>query len=250
MSIPVLAVTDEVDTRIYSASIRERMNDVELVISCGDLPASYLEFLADALHKPVYYVLGNHAEELTRKDDRRVLRHPEGCIDLNFNIVTDQTTGMILAGLPGSRRYSDNEPVQFTEFQMTMRILRMAPKLLWNRLRKGRALDVLVTHAPPLGLNDRDDLAHRGFNAMRRFIRWFRPAHQVHGHIHLYDRNEANVTCYEGTTITNVYPYRRLNLDVATVANPQSCRAETGVLEDPSTSRRLRGAPLGMTKRG
>ena len=67
MSIQILAVTDEADPRIHSATLRERLGQVALVVSCGDLPASYLEFIADALNRPVYYVLGNHAEELTRR---------------------------------------------------------------------------------------------------------------------------------------------------------------------------------------
>jgi len=66
MKLTILAVSDDVDQRIYSPTLRERMPDVTLVIGCGDVPSSYLEFLTDALGKPVYYVLGNHAEELTR----------------------------------------------------------------------------------------------------------------------------------------------------------------------------------------
>jgi hypothetical protein len=51
MSIPILAVTDEADPRIHSATLRERLGHVALVVSCGDLPASYLEFIADALNR-------------------------------------------------------------------------------------------------------------------------------------------------------------------------------------------------------
>ena len=69
MPVHALAVSDEIDQRIYSATLRQRMPDVEVVFSCGDLPARYLEFIVDALDKPVYYVLGNHAEELTRGGD-------------------------------------------------------------------------------------------------------------------------------------------------------------------------------------
>ena len=52
MSIPILAVTDEADPRIHSETVRERLGHVAFVVSCGDLPASYLEFLADALNRP------------------------------------------------------------------------------------------------------------------------------------------------------------------------------------------------------
>jgi hypothetical protein len=52
MTINVLAVSDQIDQRIYSPTLRQRMPDVDVVVSCGDLPARYLEFLADALTSP------------------------------------------------------------------------------------------------------------------------------------------------------------------------------------------------------
>lgn len=222
MEIRILAVSDEVDQRIYSPSIRERMGDVDMVIGCGDLPASYLEFLTDALHRPVYYVLGNHAEELTRMGERGVPRHPEGCVDLGFKVVRDPMSGLIMAGLPGSVRYTTHDPVQFTERQMMWRILKMAPRLLWNRFRHGRAVDVLVTHSPPRFVGDREDHAHQGFHAIRRFIKWFSPAFQLHGHIHLYDRSQPFTTRFLDTDVINVFPYQRLDLDVATLPDTRA----------------------------
>lgn len=214
MKLQILAVSDEVDQRIYSATIKDRMGDVDLVIGCGDLPASYLEFLSDALMRPVYYVLGNHAEELTRAGERGTPRHPQGCVDLGGKVVSDPGSGLIMAGLPGSVRYTDNDPVQYTEWQMQWMILKMAPKLLWNRYRHGRALDILVTHSPPRHVGDRDDFAHQGFVAMRRFLRWFRPKYQMHGHIHLYDRSKPNTVRFMDTDVINVFPYQRLELHV------------------------------------
>lgn len=221
MHLDVLAITDEVDQRIYSSSIAERMGDVAMVISCGDLPANYLEFLSSALNRPVYYVLGNHAEELTRVGERGIPRHPEGCVDLGGKVVTDPQTGLIMAGLPGSPRYSEREPVQFTERQMMWKMLKMAPRLLWNKYRHGRALDVLVTHAPPRDVGDRDDMAHRGFTAMRTFIEWFKPTYQLHGHIHLYDRSKPFTMHYAGTEVVNVYPYQRLDLYFSDLPDPR-----------------------------
>jgi uncharacterized protein len=218
MILRILAVTDEVDQRIYSPSIRERMGDIDMVISCGDVPATYLEFLTDALHREVYYVLGNHAEEITRVGVRGVPRHPEGCVDVGFKVVRDPATGLLIAGLPGSPRYSEHDPVQFTEFQMKVKMLRMAPRLLWNRLRYGRALDLLVTHAPPRDVGDRDDPAHRGFKIMHPFIRWAKPTWHLHGHVHLYDRTVDHMQHLHETRIVNVYPFQRLDLDFPAVA--------------------------------
>jgi uncharacterized protein len=215
MKLKVLAVTDEVDPRIYSTTLRERMGDVDFVVSCGDLPATYLEYLTDSLHKDVYYVLGNHAEELTREGQRGVPRHPMGCIDLGFKVVRDQRTGIIFAGLPGSPRYLEHAPVQYTEQQMTWRILRMVPRLLWNRFRHGRYLDILVSHSPPRDVGDREDPAHRGFNVMRLLIKLTRPAYQLHGHVHLYDRSQGNCAMLHGTDVINVYPFQKLELQFA-----------------------------------
>lgn len=213
MPIRVLAVSDQVDPRIYSASIRERMRDAQVVFGCGDLPASYLEFLADALDRPVYFVFGNHLEEATREPGGD-LYQPMGSVDLGGRVVRDRWSGLILAGIPGSPRYAENEPMQFTEFQISRMLWKMTPRLLWNRIRHGRALDILITHSPPRDLGDREDLPHRGFKAIRAFIKRWRPKYMLHGHVHLYDRSEPFILTFEDTTIINVYPYRVLDLDV------------------------------------
>lgn len=212
MVIQTLAVSDEIDARIYSGSVRSRMGHVKLVLGCGDLPARYLEFLADALDRPVYYVLGNHAEELTRGGDRGKRYQPLGAVDLGGRVVYDPSVDLILAGFPGSPRYGENEPEQYDEWQIYWMIARITPRLLWNRLRYGRALDVLVTHAPPRDVNDRQDVAHRGFIALRSFLHWFRPAYHLHGHVHLYDRSQPSVQQFEETQVINVFPYRVVDL--------------------------------------
>lgn len=222
MKLRILAVSDEVDHRIYSPTLRERMSEVQLVIGCGDVPASYLEFLVDSLNKPAYYVLGNHAEELTRQGERGIPKLPDGCIDLGGKVIRDSTYGLLMAGLPGSPRYSEHEPVQYTELQMHWIMLRMAPRLLRNRIRYGRYLDVLVSHSPPRDVNDQEDVAHRGFIAMRKFLKRFTPAFQLHGHIHLYDRSIAHTVRYLETEVINVYPYRALELTFDRLKAPDS----------------------------
>lgn len=215
MPVRVLAVSDQIDPRIYSATLRERMPDVQLVFGCGDVPARYLEFLADALDKPVYYVMGNHCEEMTRRGSRGMTEQPQGCIDLGGRVVTDPSTGLILAGIAGSPRYSDEEGHQYSEGQVLRMICKMTPRLIWNRTRYGRSLDVLITHAPPRDINDRQDPPHRGFIVMREFLERFKPRFQLHGHVHIYDRSEPTRTEYAETSVINVYPYRVLDLEFA-----------------------------------
>jgi hypothetical protein len=212
MPIKALAVSDQIDPRIHSSTLRERMPDVSIVLGCGDLPARYLEFLADALNKPVYFVLGNHLIELTRKGELGRPYQPMGAVDIGGRVVRDEFSGMILAGIPGSPRYTDGEEQQYTEFQINWMLFKMTPRLLWNRIRHGRAIDLLITHAPPRYVNDRPDPPHRGFKALRRFLHYVHPAYHLHGHIHLYDRNEPNEVDFEQSRIVNVYPYRVLEL--------------------------------------
>lgn len=228
-SYPVLAVSDEIDDRVYSSSVRQRMGHVAFVVGCGDLPARYLEFLADALDRPVYYVLGNHAAELTRKGERGKAQEPAGAIDLGSRVVRDPATGLILAGIPGSPRYGENEPAQYSEWEVYLMIARMLPRLWWNRLRQGRALDVLVTHSPALGVNDvPDDPAHRGFRALRRFLEWFHPASHLHGHVHLYDRSQPHAQDFGRTEVVNVFPYRLVDLRRSAPEAPPATPAAGG----------------------
>lgn len=213
MTVPILAVTDEIDPRIHSASVAQRMGHVRFVVSCGDLPVSYLEFLADALRRPVYFVHGNHVAGLERGCRPGDSHQPPGGINLAGKVVRDPSTGLIMAGLPGSPRYSSDDGGQYDEWQVRLMIARMAPQLLWNKQRHGRALDLLVTHAPPLGVNDRSDPAHRGFEAIRDFVERFKPAYQLHGHIHLYDRSVSPVARLGETEVVNVFPFRVVEVE-------------------------------------
>lgn len=211
--VTILAVSDQIDPRIYNSTVKSRMEEVQMVVGCGDLPARYLEFLADALDKPVYFVLGNHMEEWTRDAATGKPYDPMGCVNLDARVVLDSMTGLILAGLPGSPKYSGEGGQQFAEWQMVLKIGRMLPGMTVNRLRRGRWLDVLVTHAPPRGVNDREDVAHRGFRTIAWFNRTFKPRYHLHGHIHLYDRNALYRQRYHTVEVINVYPYQKLTLD-------------------------------------
>jgi Icc-related predicted phosphoesterase len=90
---------------------------------------------------------------------------------------------------------------------MYCQILRLIPALLFNRLFRGRFLDVLLTHAAPRGIHDREDLCHQGFEAFLWFMRVFKPRYLIHGHIHLYDYSEVRSTGYKKTQVINAYSH-------------------------------------------
>jgi len=206
----VLSLSDKTFEHIYSPGVRERYKDVDLVLGCGDLPYYYLEYLVDQLDAPVFFVRGNHDAKIEYAEHGE-RRGPWGVVDLHQRVVHQD--GLLLAGFEGCVRYRRG-PFMYSQGEMWWKVLVMLPRLMWNLLRHGRMLDVLISHAPPRHLGDRPDWAHNGFGAFR-FLLWLaRPAFHVHGHIHLDDRNEERRIRYGKTTIINTYGYVESELDL------------------------------------
>lgn len=201
----ILALSDKVVNAIYSSQVTEMYGDADLVVGCGDLPYYYLEYIVTMLMVPVVYVHGNH-DKPQHMADGRVVTAPEGCISVEDRVV--EVNGLLVAGLGGSMRYRPRSPFQYSEAEMTWRVLRLVPKLLWNRLRHGRFVDIFVTHSPPYGVHDGGDLPHRGFRGFIIFLRLFKPRYMLHGHKHVYRRDTATNTRVHHTAVVNVYPNR------------------------------------------
>jgi Icc-related predicted phosphoesterase len=208
----VLVVTDAVDQAVYSGLVKQRFGDVDLILSCGDLPPYYLEFLVTLLDVPLYYVRGNHDHELMTSQDGE-LQLPGGCTPIDGKMI--EHNGLIIAGLGGSPRYNGKRD-QYTDWEQRLRILRLEPRLLMNKLTTGRACDILLTHAPPRGINDQDDVCHQGFPSFLSFLDRYAPRYMLHGHIHLYNRNAPFKSMHGTTEVINAYPYRVL--EIATLA--------------------------------
>lgn len=205
----ILAVSDQVDDRLYSSSVRERFPDVDLVAGCGDLPYEFLEFLVSALNVPLVYVPGNH-------DPKYNPANPESRVEGGFFL--DQQVmflkGLLLAGIGGSIRYVPERVNQYTQGEMYFRLWPLARRLFWQRWVRRRPLDILIAHSPPLGIHDDDDAAHMGFSAFRDFIRLFRPRYFLHGHTMYYKSNlESPVSRIGETTVINIFPYRVIEVE-------------------------------------
>jgi Icc-related predicted phosphoesterase len=209
----ILCISDQIDPLVYSASIKERFKGVDIVLSAGDLPADYLEFIVSSLNKPLFFVFGNHNLEgyhyHTHKDELVSLMNMErnaafgsGTIHIGSKVKTEE--GLIIAGLGGSMMYNHGEN-QYTDRAMYLEILKLIPRMLFNRIRRGRFLDILLTHAAPQGIHDKSDRCHQGFKAFLWFMRTFKPKYLIHGHIHLYDLSDLRTTKYQDTLVINAY---------------------------------------------
>jgi len=209
----ILSVSDTEIGFIYSPLIVERFQHTDLVISCGDLPYYYLEYIVSMLNVPLYYVRGNHASpiEITSGGERT---HPWGTVNLHQRVIEDDT-GLLLAGLEGSLQYNRG-PYQYTQVEYWFKAFRLVPALMRNKLKTGRYLDILVTHAPPWEIHAADDLPHRGIKAFRWLINVFKPAVHLHGHIHIYRQDTEREALVGATRVINTYGYHEM--DFATPA--------------------------------
>lgn len=198
------------DGRLYNPGLAAKRGQYDLVLSCGDIPAYYMDFVASVLHVPLLGIHGNHDGSLARNQDDEGNAH-WGMHELHGKVVEEQ--GLLIGGFDGCLRYNRGS-YQYTEVGMKAQIAGMVPQLLMNKLRYGRYLDVLVTHAPPRDIHDKQDLPHRGFEAFRWFLRTFKPRYHLHGHIHIYDKRTVTRTQFHETEVLNVYPYRDVNVAV------------------------------------
>ncbi len=206
----ILALSDSVDERVHSANIHQSYGEVDLVIGCGDLPIYYLEFVADALNKPVLYVPGNHDTEAELSSDGERRRFPRGCEPIDNRVVSHGN--LIFLGLGGSMRYRPGAAQQYSETQMRLRIARLLPRLLLTRARHGRFIDVVVAHSPPRGLGDTSDPAHTGFDAFLMLMTWLRPRYFLHGHVDSWLTGGGRETQFRETRVVNVNPVFRLEI--------------------------------------
>ncbi len=224
----ILAIADEIDRRLTVA--RMRSMEVDLVVSCGDLPFDYLEFVMGAVNKPLYFVPGNHDPDVGHRDPFaasgfaggymvRVPDHealwgsgpgPDGGINLDGAVV--EHNGIRIAGLGGSIRYRPEVANQYTEPEMRRRVRKVIRAAGRPRYLRRRPIDLLVTHSPPQGVGDMLDDAHRGFECFHDLVDRLQPRLLVHGHIHPHgfekpDRELGN------TLVANVIPFRVLEVN-------------------------------------
>ncbi|MER2081712.1 MAG: metallophosphoesterase [Ruminococcus sp.] len=178
--------------RFYEYYTEGKLDEFDLILSCGDLRPEYLEFLVTMAHCPLIYVHGNH--------DDSYGRGPQGCECADDSII--EYRGIRILGLGGSFKYRDGK-YMYTENQMKSRVHR-----LWLTIKKHRGFDILLTHAPARGLNDFETVPHRGFGCFNTLMEKYNPQFFIHGHIHRnYDYRIPQICTKGSTTVINAYEY-------------------------------------------
>ncbi len=208
----ILAISDAVSPIIYSENFPHNLPPFDLVLSAGDMPGYVLEFIATKLTIQPVYVLGNHGNGWLHDHETGTKTLPGGCINAHRSIV--EVGGVLIAGFEGSPRYRPGDH-QYSEFQYACMVTAMAPQLSWNKARKGRAVDILLTHAAPKGPHEGKDYPHRGVAAFNRFTETWKPRLHIHGHVHLNGVNAPReYVSTSGVRVINAFEFTLIEIDV------------------------------------
>lgn len=188
----ILTVADEENKWLWDYYDAEKVKDIDLILSCGDLDPDYLQFLVTMTNCPLLYVRGNH-------DTKYDKNPPLGCINIDDRIYDYK--GLRILGLGGSMRYHRG-PDMYTEEEMQKRIRRLK-----KRMTLMNGFDILLTHAPAKGWGDMDDLPHQGFECFNGLMEKWHPLYMLHGHVHKnyssgFERERLHSS---GTKIVNAY---------------------------------------------
>lgn len=204
--VRVLAVADE---EVLALESRARATEVDLVVSAGDLPWDYLERVVDLVDAPAVFVPGNH-EPLDRGPAPRGMRSADQQVL--------EVAGLRIAGLGGCVRYNGG-PHQHTQAEYTRRAARVVERA------GGAGVDLLLTHAPPLGLGDEPDPSHVGIGALHGLTETLDPAWLLHGHIHPYGMHKPDRRLGR-TTVRNVIPWQVVDVEPRSLAALDSARTK------------------------
>ena len=163
--------------------------NIELVISLGDFAREDLLPLAEITHIPKIGVYGNH--------DSSQYMEELGIINLHRTIWHYQNKSF--AGLQGCVRYKSNPyAIMYTQDEV------------YDILANYPQVDIFITHCPPRGINDEDNIAHQGFDALLDYIDKKPPKILLHGHTY---PNEENIIRQHGPTkIEYTYGYQIIEI--------------------------------------
>lgn len=194
----ILAIADVEDDLLIARLEHTERGRYDLVVSCGDLSAGYLDCVASLANAPLAYVRGNH--DVRYEDDPHL-----GGTNLDGRI--EEFGGLRFAGLEGSLDYREGI-VGYNQAQMRRRVV-----ALGLRAALTGGIDVLVTHAPARGHGDLPDPPHQGFDAFNGLLDWVHPRLMLHGHVHLnYGVIERERTHPSGTRLVNAYGWHEVEL--------------------------------------
>ena len=174
----ILVIAD----RPPKTSIKETVQkeNIDLIIVLGDLDYFQISDLVN-ITIPKIGVYGNHCSGNYFNDLGIKNMHLE-----TFNL-----SGLSFGGFEGSHKYKEDEYAKMYTQEQAIELLKDFPYV-----------DVFIAHSSPRGINDEDDLAHQGLEALRTYIEKNKPKYFLHGHT--YPKSGQEISKLNSTEIIYV----------------------------------------------
>lgn len=164
-------------------------NSMDVVIILCDLTREDILPLELITSIPKIGVYGNH--------DSGNYMNELGIWDMHLKI--RDFNGLKFGGFQGCVRYKDNpDAIMYTQEQ--------APEMMDGFPK----VDIFISHCPPRGINDEEEVAHQGFSALRSYLDSRQPKAWLHGHT--YPTKEQETKIHGATRIEYVYEYKLITL--------------------------------------
>ena len=181
MKILFLADLQSVRYEEWQNFLKIDKNTFDVIATLGDIYGLYLKQTIDAFpDKKIIGVLGNHdqKEQFTYYDIENIHNHI-----VNIN-------GVKIAGIEGCVRYKENDNFPlYTQFDII--------KVCYHM----NSADIIISHNSPFEIHDdKDDIAHVGYQGLLDYIEKCKPKYCVHGHQHI-----DKVTKYLDTKVIGIY---------------------------------------------
>lgn len=193
----ILAISDNSILKKYTVvQLKHMFSEIDFIISAGDVSNDYLDYLVSVLNRDLIFINGNHV--YNKKHNVSFCKNIDGKV-IKYK-------DLKIMGLDGSRVYSFGEH-QYTERQMAWKIFWNLSKLMFGKL------DIVISHAPPRHIHDKEDHVHRGFRVYLKIIKYFRPKLWIHGHTHLSNHMEIQETKVDETLVMNAYGYKIIEFE-------------------------------------
>jgi len=224
----ILAVSDKDDSKLQACILQNMkfLQDIDVIVSCGDISSQYLEFLVDSLKKPLFFVRGNHQTFYPSDHKGYLEKFISDIYDtdkhfnfggINLHARAEIFKDYIFIGFEGSMKYNKGS-FQYTQHEMTKIVKKMENTIYFMQmkdliLRRKKRKIIVVSHAPLAGIHDQKDLCHQGFSRFKNFLNKFKPIVWLHGHIHFNDQRNAQITRFDETLVVNTYGFHVINIE-------------------------------------
>ena len=217
----ILAVGDEETLRDKPPELGQ----VDLLVNCGDLSPSYLDFLICKYqpsarvmvygnHDKIFYHNENYEDQCYSEVYKGMYIINDSLHRVKKNGISGLSRDVLLCGYSGAMAYG-KRPFFFNEKQAASFVRNLRVKDFFSSLD----MDIMVSHCAPDidGLIKNEDLFHKPSKSLGEIYGKFQPKLWFYGHIHPRSTNEQlDFLVNDEMYLLNVVPYKFVEFDEVT----------------------------------